>query len=122
MLGELAPIEVDELLYANVIARIGCHAFGKTYVVPITYLYDGNAIYARTLEGMKLHMMRQNPHVCFEVDSMDGMANWKSVIASGLFQELHGAEAQERFKWLSEGLGSRLDGPPGASNDGFSMV
>ena len=113
MLGTLSVREIDDVLRENVIGRIGCHAFGRTYVVPITYAYDGNAIYAHSAEGMKMHMMRENPHVCFEVDSFDGMANWKSVIASGVFQELHGEDADERFTWLAETLESRLGGPPG---------
>lgn len=95
------------------IGRLGVHAFGRTYVVPITYAYDGSAIYARSAEGMKIHMMRENPRVCFEVDSMDGMANWKSVIASGVFHELHGDEARDRFDWLVGELEQRVDGPPG---------
>lgn len=113
MLGELARADVESVLRENVIGRIGCHAFGRTYVVPITYAYDGKAIYAHSVEGMKLHMMRENPHVCFEVDSMDGMANWKSVIASGIFEELHGDDARNSFEWLSEELSERIDGPPG---------
>jgi nitroimidazol reductase NimA-like FMN-containing flavoprotein (pyridoxamine 5'-phosphate oxidase superfamily) len=113
MLGELNNGEVEQVLHRNVIGRIGCHAFGRTYVVPITYVYDGTAVYARSTEGMKLHMMRENPHVCFEVDAMDGMANWESVIASGTFHELHGADARERFSWLISELSTRLEGPPG---------
>ncbi len=113
MLGELKASEIEALLRENVIGRIGCHAFGKTYVVPITYVYDGHAIYAHSREGMKLHMMRANPHVCFEVDSMDGMANWKSVIASGVFDELHGEDARRRHTWIADSLRSRVEGPPG---------
>ncbi len=113
MLGELNHIEIEQLLHANVIGRIGCHAFGRTYVVPITYAYDGSAVYARSAEGMKLHMMRKNPRVCFEVDAMDGMANWKSVIATGVFEELRDDEARNSFGWITEALESRLDGPPG---------
>lgn len=113
MLGELNAAEIEALLRENVIGRIGCHAFGQTYVVPITYVYDRSAIYARSAEGMKIHMMRENPRVCFEVDSMDGLANWKSVIASGLYQELDGDDARERFMWLVSRLAGRLDGPPG---------
>lgn len=113
MLGELSRPEIEDVLRASAIGRIGCHAFGRTYVVPITYAYDGKAVYAHSAEGMKLHMMRENPRVCFEVDSMDGMANWKSVIASGLFQELHGEAARDRYTWIAEELASRIDGPPG---------
>ena len=113
MLGDLTTREIEAVLRENAIGRIGCHAFGKTYVVPITYAYDGSAVYAHSREGMKLHMMRQNPHVCFEVDSMDGMANWKSVIANGVFQELTGDDAHERYQWLSSELRSHIEGPPG---------
>src|SRR5579864_6430013 len=113
MLGDLSRAEIENMLHENVIGRIGCHAFGRTYVVPITYVYDGSAVYARSAEGMKLHMMRENPRVCFEVDSMDGMANWKSVIATGVFQELHGDDAAKHGSWLVDELQTRLEGPPG---------
>lgn len=114
MLGELNASETERLLRDNVIGRIGCHAFGKTYVVPITYAYDGDGtIYAHSNEGMKVHMMRENPHVSFEVDRMDDFGNWESVIASGVFDELTGEEARERFAWLVDELSGRLEGPPG---------
>lgn len=113
MLGELSAPEIERLLRDNVIGRIGCHAFGKTYVVPITYAYEDGRIYAHSKEGMKLHMMRENPHVSFEVDCMDETGNWKSVIANGVFQELRGNEARARFTWLVDQISDRLAGPPG---------
>ena len=115
MLGELTRSEIERLLRRNIIGRVGCHAYGQTYVVPITYAYDGTYIYAHTSVGMKLHMMRGNPHVCFEVDRMDDLANWESVIAWGTFEELRGAEADRALDLLLEQIGSRIDGPPGAS-------
>jgi hypothetical protein len=33
-------------------------------------------------------MLRKNPKVCFQVDQLKDMANWKSVIAWGDFEEL----------------------------------
>ena len=33
-------------------------------------------------------MMRANPFVCFEVEDIDDLANWHSVIAWGVFEEL----------------------------------
>lgn len=81
------------MLRREIIGRVGCHAEGRTYVVPITYAYDGGTIYAHSADGLKLRMMRANPHVCFEVDHMDDMANWQSVVAWGLFEELRGPES-----------------------------
>ena len=115
MLGELTGRQTEEVLRSNIIGRVGCHAFGRTYIVPITYVYDGKAIYAHTHDGMKLHMMRQNPHVCFEVDHMDDLANWQSVIAWGTFEELRGERARAAMDMLVETLEPRLDGPPGES-------
>lgn len=115
MLGELTRNEVEDLLHEGLIGRVGCHAYGKTYVVPITYAYDGKYVYAHTGEGMKLHMMRSNPHVCFEVDLMDDLANWRSVVAWGTFEELHGDQARAAMDVLLEQVAPRIDGPPGAS-------
>lgn len=116
MVGDLTPNEIESFLRANVIGRIGCHAYGRTYVVPITYAYDGAAVYAHSRRGMKLTMMRENPHVCFEVDAMDDFANWRSVIAWGTFAELRGSERERGLVFLADSIESRLgDVPPGES-------
>jgi nitroimidazol reductase NimA-like FMN-containing flavoprotein (pyridoxamine 5'-phosphate oxidase superfamily) len=93
MLGRLSEPEIEEVLGREIIGRVGCHADGRTYVVPITYAYNEGAIYAHSADGLKLRMMRANPHVCFEVDHMDDLANWQSVVAWGHFEELEGPEA-----------------------------
>jgi nitroimidazol reductase NimA-like FMN-containing flavoprotein (pyridoxamine 5'-phosphate oxidase superfamily) len=117
MLGELRETEVETVLRTQIIGRIGCHAFGKTYVVPITYAYDGRCVFAHSSDGMKLHMMRENPHVCFEVDYMDDLANWNSVIAWGTFSELRDpAERANALDLLIDRIGPHLrETPPGAS-------
>jgi nitroimidazol reductase NimA-like FMN-containing flavoprotein (pyridoxamine 5'-phosphate oxidase superfamily) len=87
-MGQLNISEIEKLLGNQVVGRIGCHSDGKTYVVPISYAYDGQYIYCHTQEGMKVEMMRKNPKICFEVDNMRNMANWQSVISWGEFEEL----------------------------------
>jgi len=88
MFGKLSSAQIEKLIAGNVIGRLGCHADGKTYVVPISYAYDGQFIYVRTFEGLKVSMMRKNPNVCFQIDEMENMANWKSVVAWGIYEEL----------------------------------
>jgi len=34
MIGELSALEIESLPHGEVIARIGCHSDGHTYVVP----------------------------------------------------------------------------------------
>lgn len=89
MLGTLVPIQIDKVLEQGLLGRIGCSANGKTYVVPISYAYDGKFIYCHTHEGLKTQIMRGHPNVCFEVEEMTDMANWKSVILQGKYVELH---------------------------------
>ena len=88
MTGLLSSQEVEGLLMKQVVGRIGCHNKQEVYVVPISYAYDGQYIYCHCHEGKKLEMMRGNPAVCFQVDEMKDMANWKSVVVNGIFEEL----------------------------------
>ena len=104
MIGQLKPSEMEALLAAEATGRIGCHAEGKTYVVPVTYVYRDGFIFCHTGEGMKVAMMRQNPSVCFEVDHTEDLRRWKSVIIQGKFSELHGEEASKAMTYLSTRL------------------
>lgn len=88
MLISLTPNQIDEVLKTQLVGRIGCHVNNITYVVPISYAYSDDAIYCHSYEGLKIDMMRQNPEVCFEVDVLENLASWKSVIAWGDFEEL----------------------------------
>jgi nitroimidazol reductase NimA-like FMN-containing flavoprotein (pyridoxamine 5'-phosphate oxidase superfamily) len=106
VLGTLSSTEIEELLSGEVIARLGCHAEGRTYVVPVTYAYDGEGLIIQSRNGLKIRMMHQNPLVCVEVDHVDDLANWRSVIAWGRFEELFGDEAGAAFALLHHRLGS----------------
>jgi len=105
MFGKLSSVQIEKLIADNVIGRLGCHGDGKTYVVPISYAYDGQFIYARTFEGLKVSIMRKNPNVCFQIDEMENMANWKSVVTWGTYEEL--VNEKERNEGL-EKLISRM--------------
>ena len=104
MLGWLSHAEIEELLGTEVVARLGCHAEGRTYVVPITYAYNGESFIIQSADGLKLRMMRKNPSVCVEVDHVDNLANWRSVVAWGRFEELIGGAATAALTLLRERL------------------
>jgi uncharacterized protein len=89
MFGQLEIHEIENLINHQVIARLGCYAEGKMYVVPISYAYDGKYFYAYSREGMKLELMRKNPEVCLQLDNLGQMDNWQSVILWGRFEELN---------------------------------
>ena len=100
MLGPLTESQMNNLLTMQAVGRIGYHDNKKSYITPVTYAFDGEYIYGQTNEGLKLDIMRKNPFVCFEVDSMLNMANWESVIAWGHFEELVEGEAIKAREYL----------------------
>src|SRR4051812_1592713 len=102
MFGSLQLQEIEEVLTRQYVGRLGCSANGRTYIVPISYAYDGNCLYFHAArQGDKIQMMRENPEVCFQTDTMENMASWKSVICWGKFEELTGeAERTEALKVL----------------------
>lgn len=94
MFGDLKAQQIEDVLKGQFVGRIGCSSNGETYIVPISYAYDGNYIYCLTKEGKKTMIMRENPKVCFQVDEMKTMANWRSVIIQGRFEELEEEKAR----------------------------
>ena len=88
MLGTLSENEIEELLTKQVTGRIGCHADGITYIVPINYVYKDGFIYGHSTEGKKIEMLKKNPQVCFQVDDIQSITDWKSVIAWGVYSQI----------------------------------
>jgi nitroimidazol reductase NimA-like FMN-containing flavoprotein (pyridoxamine 5'-phosphate oxidase superfamily) len=101
---ELSRDEIDEFLRRQRIARLGCHADGVTYVVPLIYAYDDGAVVAVTTEGRKTAMLRENPRVCVEIDEYDadGTGSWRSVIAHGTYAELGGDAIEPALALMRE--------------------
>src|SRR5471030_1704273 len=95
MLGKLAENQIDDLLKSQYIAHLGCHADNITYVVPINYVYDDKSFYAHSGRGTKIDMMRKNPDVCIEVEIVEDIVNWQSVICWGKFEEITELEEKQ---------------------------
>ena len=101
MIAELDEHEIDAFLRRCVIGRIGCHADGHTYVVPVVYVWEGECVYVQSIEGRKIRMMRANPQVVFEVDEYESdSGSWQSVIVEGVYEELEGGRAEAALALL----------------------
>ena len=107
MLGELSAAQIEEVLRTEVIARIGCVSEGRVYVVPVSYVYDGTYVYGHAMDGVKLRAMRANPQVCVEVEQVDDLSNWRSVIAWGTFEECEGADWDAGFEFSGSGFSAQ---------------
>lgn len=96
MLGTLTDSQIEHVLHGQVIGRLACYADHKMYIVPVTYVYHNGYIYSHSKDGQKIQMMKKNPDVCFEVDAMENMGNWRSVILWGKYEELKTEELQKK--------------------------
>ena len=110
MFGDLDESQIDDLLNAKLIGRLGLQEDGVPYIVPISYAYDGESIVCHTQEGLKMEMMRKNPLVCFQVDDMDDLSRWKSVICWGNAEEVK--DAAERKKAIDNLLHRKIPPSP----------
>ncbi len=105
MFGQLTPDAIEALLHEEIVGRIGyVDRRGLPTIVPITYAYDGRAIYGYSVLGAKTENMEANPSVCVEVDRVENAAEWRSVLVRGTFELLYGNAAVEAVERISDRL------------------
>jgi len=98
--GKLPAAAAIALLDASSLGRLGCIANGRPYVVPVYYFFDGQDIYIHSLPGLKIEALRSNPAACLQVDQIRDAYHWRSVVATGIYEEI-GPDDQEREKILA---------------------
>jgi uncharacterized protein len=96
MIGNLTISQCERILESQKIGRLGCYGHGRIYIVPILYVFHKGTIYAHSKEGLKISIMRKNASVCFQVDEIDDMTNWRSVIVWGKYEELKSSTSQNQ--------------------------
>ena len=100
MVSSLSEIQARSLLACSSIGRLGCIVEGHPYVVPISYIVEGNSIYSHSLSGTKITALRANPRACVQVDKIENALRWSSVLAVGKFEEL--ADQEERHRVINK--------------------
>lgn len=107
MIKNLNSEECVELLSNNYIGRLAFIVGETPYIIPITYYYynqGDNSIISYSLEGHKIDAMRKNQSVSVEVDEIESISQWKSVLVHGQFEELKGIDAKSQLREFSQGV------------------
>jgi len=108
----LSTEEAEALLTRHQVGRLGCFSpsRNRAYVVPISYVYKQGALYFISLEGQKVRFLREHPAgICLEVDEVDDVRNWTSVVVTGHFEELTGEDRKaQQFEALFRATGGPL--------------
>jgi uncharacterized protein len=86
---ELERDEIEVMLARNNVGRLAFSFHDRVDVQPIHYVYEHGWVYGRTSEGDKIMALSHNQWVAFEIDEIDGVFDWKSVVVHGSFWILH---------------------------------
>ena len=95
MIGKMNTNQIENVLQSQIIGHLACYADKKLYLVPITYAYQEGYLYCHSKQGLKVELMRKNRAVCFEVDLIENMRNWRSVILWGDYERLDDDQEQQ---------------------------
>ncbi len=108
MIKSLEKIKNVQLLSNNYIGQLAFISKEFPYVIPITYFYNAidNCIIGYSGEGHKINAMRINNSVSIGVTEIDSVNKWKSVLALGTYEELHGIDAKYKLREFALGVKS----------------
>jgi uncharacterized protein len=97
---DLDEQDVRSVLARNNVGRLAYAWGGEADIRPLHYAYANGGIYGRTAPGAKFAEICVLPaRVAFEVDEIDALFDWRSVIARGTFHILS-PEGPEADEWL----------------------
>ncbi|HEY0776520.1 MAG TPA: pyridoxamine 5'-phosphate oxidase family protein [Gemmatirosa sp.] len=93
----LGAAEMGALLARNHVGRIAYSFHDDVDIEPIHYVYADGVLYARTSPGHMLHTREHRRWVAFEVDEVDGLLDWRSVVVHGsVYRVTPGTTADDR--------------------------
>lgn len=106
MIVKLVNSKCRALLSNNYIGHLAYIYKNRSYVLPITYYYDGslNALLCYSGNGHKIKALRIDNNVSLEVAEIDSINIWKSVLVQGVYREFEGSTAKIKLHEFSEGV------------------
>ena len=80
---ELSREECIALLDRHQVGRLAFTQRERLDIEPIHYVHVDGWLYGRTQPGTKLEVLLHNRWVAFEVDEVDALFDWRSVVVRG---------------------------------------
>lgn len=84
----LARDECETVLARNHVGRLAYSFHDQVDIQPIHYVFADGWLYGRTSQGWKLATLRHSQWVAFEVDEIEAVFEWRSVVVRGAFYPL----------------------------------
>lgn len=79
----LERAECEAILARNIVGRMAFSFHDRVNIEPLHYVYDQGWLFGRTAPGSKLTTLGHSHWVAFEVDEIDGVLDWRSVVVYG---------------------------------------
>lgn len=97
---EMDRAECEALLGRNNVGRLAFTFHDRVDIEPIHFVFADGVIYGRTGPGTKLETLAHHPWVAFEVDEVQDLFRWRSVVVHGTFYQVErgrGALSEEGY-------------------------
>lgn len=104
VIRELSRQESEQLLARNHVGRIAFTFHDRVDIEPIHYVFDGAWIYGRTSHGTKLEIVAHHRWVAFEVDEVNEVFAWQSVVVKGTFELIEPDTPEHRNQAFARGV------------------
>lgn len=85
---DMSRTEMHTLLAGVGYGHLGCVRAGRPYVLPMHYVFDGDDVYFVTTEGSKTAALAENSAACLQVELVQDVGHWSSVIVTGPAERL----------------------------------
>lgn len=82
---ELDPTACMAILDRHHVGRMAFGHKDRVDIEPIHYVHHDGWLYGRTGPGTKMEVVTRNRWVAFEVDEIDALFDWRSVVVKGGF-------------------------------------
>ena len=84
--------DCEALLGRHNVGRLAYSFRDRVDIEPIHYVFESGRIFGRMQFGKKMEVLAHDPWVAFEVDEVDGLFDWRSVVVHGriVFPDPHG--------------------------------
>lgn len=101
---DLEPAECTALLQRHNVGRLAFARKDRVDIEPIHYIHDDGWLYGRTQPGTKLEVLTHNRWVAFEIDEIDALFDWRSVVVKGGFYLLRADGSAVEVEIYNKGL------------------
>lgn len=80
---DLTAAEIEAMLRRHNVGRLAFTFHDRVDIEPIHFVYADGSFYGRMAPGTKLDIVAHDPWVALEIDEIDGLFDWRSVVVKG---------------------------------------